>query len=306
MDGLLQRFLDDLRASQNASPHTLRNYRNDIGQFLSYCDGRGVHSLERIDRTLLREYLAQLDDAGYVRDSIARRVAELHSFGDFLARDEVLSRNVFRAIGAPRTAQRLPDYLTVDEVGALLTVPDTSTPLGMRNAAIVEVLYGAGLRVSELVGMDVSDVDLAAGEVRVLGKGNKERIGLLGRPAVRSVRDYLEAGRPELIGRKPTRALWLNHRGGRLSARGVALVLSQLGEQAGIGVPVHPHILRHSFATHLLDGGADLRVVQELLGHENLMTTQIYTHVSQARARDIYLRAHPRADSGTPDEPSHV
>jgi integrase/recombinase XerC len=156
-------------------------------------------------------------------------------------------------------------------------------------------LYGAGLRVSELAGLNVADVDLAQAQVRVVGKGAKERIGLLGQPAVHAVRAYLEAGRPALLGRRPTDALWLNHRGGRLTVRGVALMLSKAGKQAGIRKPVSPHVLRHSFATHLLDGGADLRVVQELLGHANLATTQIYTHVSQSRAREVYLRAHPRA-----------
>ncbi len=300
MNALLQRFLHYLEAD-NASPYTVKNYGSDIGQFLDYCRGRGVHAPEQVDRALLRDYLAELDEAGYVAASIARRVAELRSFGDFLVREGVLERNPFRMVSAPRVPQRLPKYLTVAEVGALLAVPDTSTPLGLRDRAIIEVLYAAGLRVSELVGLDLGDVDLAQAQVRVLGKGGKERIGLLGRPAVRALRAYLEAGRPALVGKRPTQALWLNHRGGRLSARGVGLMLSQAGKRAGIRTPVFPHILRHTFATHLLDGGADLRVVQELLGHADLATTQVYTHVSQSHAREVYLRAHPRA--GTTDLP---
>jgi site-specific recombinase XerD len=187
----------------------------------------------------------------------------------------------------------------VAEVDALAAAPDTTTPLGLRDRAIVEVLYGAGLRVSELVGLDVGDADLRQGQVRVMGKGGKERIGLLGRPAIHAIRAYLEAGRPALLAKRKasvtTHALWLNHRGGRLSVRGVAMMLDKVGKQAGIRTHVSPHVLRHSFATHLLDGGADLRVVQELLGHANLVTTQIYTHVSQSRAREVYVRAHPRA-----------
>jgi integrase/recombinase XerC len=295
MDELLERFLSYLRTGRNASPYTIKNYGNDIGQFLDYCRSRGVETLERVDRSLLRRYLAELDAAGYVKASIARRVAELRSFGDFLVREEVLARNTFRTVNAPRVPQRLPHYLTVAEVEALLAVPDISTPRGLRDCAIIEVLYAAGLRVSELVALDVGDVDLAQAQVRVMGKGSKERIGLLGRSAVRSVWAYLETGRPELLGRRPTSALWLNHRGGRLTVRGVALTLNKAGEQAGIRTRVSPHVLRHSFATHLLDGGADLRVVQELLGHANLVTTQIYTHVSQSRAREVYMRAHPRA-----------
>ena len=301
MERLLKRFLTYLQAGRNASPCTVKNYGNDIGQFLNYCRAQGVSSLEQVDRSLLRSYLAELDTAGYVKASIARRVAELRSFGDFLMREDVLERNPFRLVSAPRIPRRLPQYLTVAEVKALLAAPDTSTPLGLRDRAIIEVLYAAGLRVSELVGLNMADMDLVQAQARVMGKGGKERIGLLGRPAVYAVRAYLKAGRPELLGRRPTNALWLNHRGGRLTARGVVLILSKVGDRADIRTPVSPHVLRHSFATHLLDGGADLRVVQELLGHANLATTQIYTHVSQSRAREVYVRAHPRA--GTSDLP---
>ncbi len=334
MDELLERFLGYLRGVQNASPYTVKNYGNDIGQFLDYCRAQGVSSLEGVDRSFLRGYLAELHAAAYATASIARRVAELRSFGDFLVREGVLEHNLFRKVGAPRIPRRLPRYLTVAEVEALLAAPDTSTPLGLRDRAIVEVLYAAGLRVSELAGLDMADVDLAQGTVRVVGKGGKERIGLLGQPAISAVRAYLAMGRGVLLARRPSSApspsesrhsdgapssvrsrhsdgapsssiqrrhsdgaLFLNHRGGRLSTRGVALMLSKLGEQAGIRISVSPHVLRHSFATHLLDGGADLRVVQELLGHANLATTQIYTHVSQSRAREVYLRAHPRAET---------
>jgi integrase/recombinase XerC len=300
MKELLDRFLSYMEA-QNSSPYTIKNYGNDIGQFLDYCREQGIGSLAGIDRSLLRSYLAELDAVGYVKASISRRVAELRSFGNFLVREKILERNPFRAVSAPRVPQRLPKYLTVAEVEALLATPDTTTPLGLRDRAIIEVLYGAGLRVSELASLDRADMDLTQGQVRVLGKGGKERIGLLGRPAVRAIRAYLETGRPVLAGKRQAKstaadALWLNHRGGRLSVRGVSLVLSKVGEQAGIRTHVSPHVLRHSFATHLLDGGADLRVVQELLGHANLVTTQIYTHVSQSRAREVYTRAHPRAE----------
>ena len=295
MERLLEQFLTYLRVSRNGSVYTVKNYGTDIGQFLGYCRAQGIGSLEQVDRSLLRNYLAELDAAGYVKASIARRVAELRSFGDFMVREEILEHNPFRLIRAPHVPKRLPRYLTVAETEALLAVPDTSTPRGLRDRAIIEVLYAAGLRVSELVGLDIGDVDLAQAQVRVVGKGGKERIGLLGRPAGEAVRAYLKTGRPALLSRQPTNALWLNHRGGRLTARGVALILSKAGQQAGIRTPVSPHIIRHSFATHLLDGGADLRIVQELLGHADLATTQIYTHVSQSRAREVYLRAHPRA-----------
>ena len=295
MKKLLERFLVYLQVNRNASPCTIKNYGNDIGQFLDYCQTQGMDLPEQIDRLLLRSYLGRLDEAGYAKASIARRVAELRSFGNFLVREEVLRSNPFRMIRAPRIPKRLPQYLTVTEVEALLAIPDVSTPLGLRDRAIIEMLYAAGLRVSELVGLDMADVDLAQAQVRVKGKGGKERVGLLGRAAVAAVQTYLERGRPALLGQRSTNALWLNHRGGHLTVRGVGLVLSKIGERAGVHTHVHPHVLRHSFATHLLDGGADLRVVQELLGHANLTTTQIYTHVSQGRAREVYMQAHPGA-----------
>jgi integrase/recombinase XerC len=295
MHRLLDRFLVYLEGERNASPYTIKNYGNDIGQFLDYCHAHGIETPHQIERSLLRNYLAELEETGYAHSSIARRLAELRSFGDFLVREEVLECNPFHLVSAPRVPQKLPQYLTLAEVEALLAVPDVSTPPGMRDRAIIEVLYGAGLRVSELVNMDVGDVNLSQAQVRVVGKGNKERIGLLGRPAVQAVRMYLEQGRPALLGRRSGNALWLNQRGGRLTVRGVAMMLDQAGRKAGITTHISPHVLRHSFATHLLDGGADLRVVQELLGHASLTTTQTYTHVSQAHAREVYMRSHPRS-----------
>ena len=294
MRDLLEQYLNHLQA-QNASPYTIKNYGHDIGQFLDYCKEHQIGTVLQIDRPLLRRYLVELDEVGYARASVARRVAELRAFGDFLVRKEIWRENTFRTIDAPRIPKRLPRYLTIVEVEALLAVPDTTKPLGLRNRAIIEVLYAAGLRVSELTALDLDDVDLLYAQVRVVGRGNKERVGLLGRPAVQALQAYLASGRPALLGKHPTDALWLNHRGGRLSVRGVALILEQAGKQAGIRIQVSPHVLRHTFATHLLDGGADLRIVQELLGHENLVTTQIYTHVSRSHAREVYLRSHPRA-----------
>jgi len=294
-DTLLGQFLAYLQGNRGASPYTVKNYGHDIGQFLAYCQDEGLLSISAIDRTSLRRYLAELDAAGYAKASIARRVAELHSFGDFLVRESILDRNVFRMIGAPRIPGRLPEYLTYSEVENLLAVPDTSKPSGLRDLAIIEVLYGAGLRIGELARLDVTDVDLRQGQLRVLGKGSKERVGFLGQPAVHAVTQYLSLGRKQLLKSSKGKALWLNRFGNRLSARSATKMLSKAGQQAGIRTRVHPHLLRHSFATHLLDGGADLRVIQELLGHADLATTQVYTHVSQRHAKDVYLRAHPRA-----------
>lgn len=297
MNEQLERYLTYMRTARSASPYTIKNYRTDIKQFVEYCAERGVTSLDGIDRSLLRSYLAELDECGYVKASVARRIAELRSFGRFLVQDGVLARNPFRLVSAPRVPKLLPNYLTVREVQALLATPNVDTPAGMRDRAILEVLYASGFRVSELAGLDLRDLDLGQAQIRAVGKGSKERIGLLGQPAVRAVRAYLQVTRPALVGKQPTAALWLNQRGGRLTVRGIANIVAEAGVKAGIATRVSPHILRHSFATHLLDGGADLRVVQELLGHANLATTQIYTHVSQVRAREVYVRAHPRASS---------
>lgn len=284
---------------ENASYYTIKNYNTDIEQFLDYCAQRGVTTLDDLNRDLVRDHLAEMDDEGYVRASIARRVFELRAFGDFLIRSRAWEQNLFRRIYAPRLPRKLPRYLTHEEVSRLLEAPDTESAQGLRDRAILEVLYASGVRVSELVGLDVRDVQLRSGEMRVIGKGDQERLVLLGRPAAAALRAYLRIGRPEQAGDEGSaRALFLNRFGGRLSVRSVSTVVRKAGIAAGIEQKVTPHLLRHTFATHLLEGGADLRVVQELLGHKNLQTTQIYTHVTQKRAREVYHQAHPRSEEG--------
>ncbi len=290
----LDRYLRSLQ-QDNASPYTVKNYGTDIAQFLDFCIAQGVGTLEDLDRDVVRAYMAKLDEDSIVRASIARCVFELRAFGDFLVRQKAWQHNVFRRIYAPRVPRRLPRYLTLEEAKRLLAIPDVSEPQGLRDRAILEVLYASGVRVSELVRLDLGDADLIAGELRVIGKGDKERIALIGRPAVAALRSYIEHGRPELLGDKAAAAIFINRLGGRLSSRSVDTVVRKAGNAAGIDQTVTPHLLRHTFATHMLDGGADLRVVQELLGHENIATTQIYANVTQGRAREIYLKAHPRA-----------
>lgn len=290
----LDRYLQVLERD-NASPYTVKNYGTDIAQFFDFCESEGVTTLGALDRDIVRSYMAKLDEDGIVRASIARCVFELRAFGDFLVRQKAWEANLFRRIYAPRVPRRLPRYLTLEEVKQLLAVPDTSDPQGLRDRAILEVLYAGGLRVSELAALSLNEMDLSAGELRVIGKGNKERIALIGKPAVAALGAYLERGRPELAGDTPTTAVFLNRFGGRLSSRSMDTIVRKAGIAAGIEQTVTPHLLRHTFATHLLDGGADLRVVQELLGHENIATTQIYANVTQGRAREVYLRAHPHA-----------
>lgn len=291
----LELYLEALERA-NASPYTVKNYGTDIGQFLDYSAERGINTLSGLQRDLIRDYLEELAEAEYARASIARRVFELRAFGDYLVRYQAWEQNLFRRIYAPRVPRRLPRYLTIEEVQQLLSVPDSTEPQGMRDRAILETLYASGVRVAELAALDVRDVDVDSGEMRVIGKGNKERLVLLGRPAMAALRVYIDVGRSVQLGdHPPTNALFLNRFGRRLSVRSVDEVVRQAGVVAGIDQTVTPHLLRHTFATHMLDGGADLRVVQELLGHENLATTQIYANVTQKRAREIYLRAHPRA-----------
>ncbi|MBN1259272.1 MAG: tyrosine recombinase XerC [Anaerolineae bacterium] len=294
LDLLLARYLNALEQG-NASPYTVKNYGADIGQFLDYCGEREVETLHALRRDLVRDYLAELDEIGYARASIARRVFELRAFGDYLLRIGAWEDNLFRRVYAPRIPRRLPHYLTHEETAQLLAVPDNNTPQGSRDKAILETLYASGVRVSELEGLDVRDVALSSGEMRVIGKGDKERMTLLGQPAVSALRAYLTSGRPKLAGERPSLALFLNRFGGRLSVRSISEIVRRAGVAAGIEQTVTPHLLRHTFATHMLDGGADLRVVQELLGHASLVTTQIYAHVTQKRAREVYGRAHPRA-----------
>jgi tyrosine recombinase XerC len=289
----LDRYLSYLE-QDNASPYTVKNYGTDIGQFLDFCREQKIRTLDQLTREIVRDYLGELDEAGYVRASIARRVFELRAFGDYLKRQRAWEQNLFRRIYAPRVPQKLPRYLTYDEVNRLMRAPDLATTQGIRDRAIMEVLYASGVRVSELCGLDLKDVNLTTGELRVIGKGDKERLVLIGRPAVRALRSYIERARPEQIKEgTPPQAVFLNRLGGRLSSRSVDTIVRKSGVAAGIPQRVTPHLLRHTFATHMLDGGANLRVVQELLGHENIATTQIYANVTQGRVREIYDGAHP-------------
>ena len=296
MDEHLNKFITYLIAEKNASPYTIKNYRNEIGQFLGFMKEQGIDSWDGVDRYVLRRYLEWLQAQGYVKASITRRISELRSFCRYLVREDILDTNPIRAISSPKVPKRLPDYLDPHEVEALLAAPDATVPRGQRDRAILEVLYASGLRVSELVSLNLSNVDLRHGQMRVWGKGAKERLALLGNPARRALRRYIQDGRAELVKEnKATNALFLNRLGGRLSTRSVSNILDKYAKLAGLERRVTPHVMRHTFATHLLDGGADLRTVQELLGHADLSTTQIYTHVSQARAKEVYRKAHPRA-----------
>lgn len=311
-DATLQRFLRAL-AAKDASPNTIRAYEHAVGAYLAWLGERDI-DWRRPARPDLRAYLARLGASGS-RTTVAQRLAAIRSFHRWAARDGLAPGDPWGAIATPRLPRRLPRVLEVEQVDRLLDVvgeeldaAERADParrplaraLAMRDRALIETAYAAGLRISELAAAELGALDLRRGEIRVLGKGRKERIGLLGRPALEALTAYLDAGRPVLIERRraadaPPVEIFLNHRGEALGVRGLRYRLDRLCRRAGLPEGVSPHTLRHSFATHLLDGGADLRVVQELLGHENLATTQIYTHVSPGRLRDAYRDAHPRA-----------
>jgi len=313
-DPALERFLRGL-AARDASSNTQRSYATAVGAYLRWLGERHV-DWRRPPRAELRAYLAELTD-GHARSSVAQRLAAIRSFHRWAARTELAPGDPWGAIATPRLPRRLPRVLEVEQIERLLAVIDedlaaagsasdrraaTSLALALRDRALVETAYAAGLRISELAAAQLGLLDLQRGELRVYGKGRKERIGLLGRPARSAIAAYLEDGRPVLLGRRigdavgePPSELFLNHRGDPLGVRGLRYRLDRLCRRAGLPEGVSPHTLRHSFATHLLDGGADLRIVQELLGHESLATTQVYTHVSPTRLRSAYLDAHPRA-----------
>jgi site-specific recombinase XerD len=312
-DPALARFLRSL-AARDTSAHTQRAYATAVGVYLAWLADRRV-DWRSPARTDLRAYLAVLGE-NHARTTVAQRLAAIRAFHRWATRNDLAPGDPWGAIATPRLPRRLPRVLEVEQVGRLLAVIDAElaappgrdsvraavrTALALRDRALVETAYAAGLRISELAAADLGSLDLRRGEVRVLGKGRKERIGLLGRPARAALAAYLEDGRPVLLERRGDDGaavpaeLFLNHNGAPLGVRGLRYRLDRLRRLAGLPLGVSPHTLRHSFATHLLDGGADLRVVQELLGHANLATTQIYTHVSPGRLQTAYREAHPRA-----------
>ena len=283
-------YLRHLSAERNLSPYTVRNYATDLRQFFHFLEREGLE-LGSLTRQDFRIYLALLHQRGTAPASVARKVSTVRSFYKFLVREGVVPSNPLAEVRGPRRPRRLPSYLTYEHVAALIEAADEESPQGLRDRALLELVYAAGVRLSEAVGLDVDDLDLDEATARVMGKGGKERIVLLGVPAVAALRRYLSEGRPFLARGRHERALFLNRDGQRLSGRWVQEVIKKYALKAGIDKRVWPHLLRHSFATHLLDGGADLRVVQELLGHATPTSTQVYLHVTQERQRQRYLEA---------------
>lgn len=301
LDEIVQRFQEYLSGQKGRSENTVRIYTTDLQPFLTFLDNENLDPRE-LNRHYLRRYLAWLStsargkDGGYARVSVARKLIALRSFYRFLVQNGLIDKN---PIPKGRTfnikvEKRLPTFLGRDEMGRLLDEPDTSQPIGMRDKAMLELLYSCGVRLSEIHDMDLENINFGTREVRVRGKGSKERVTLMGKPAAESLASYIHSARPQLES-DDTNALFLNRYGGRLSRRSVEKIVGKYAMMAATRPDVHPHTLRHTFATHLMEGGADLRVVQELLGHSSPTTTQVYTHVTQNETRAEYMTTHPRA-----------
>jgi integrase/recombinase XerC len=299
MDHALADFLRHLGLERNASALTVKSYREDLTQALHFFRDKlgdsGPLPPAKVNTRLVRAYLAWLSEQGYAKTTVARRLAALRSLFRFLCRRGAIDANPCDGLRGPRQDKKLPHFLTGEQVKKLLATPGNDEPLALRDRAILETLYSAGLRVAELVGLDLDDVVLDEGVITVRGKGKRERLALLGKPAVEALKRWLavRGSIAPAVARQP--AVFLNGRGGRLTTRSVGRMLERYLAIAGLDPRTSPHTLRHSFATHLLDAGADIRGVQELLGHKSLTTTQVYTHVTTQRLQDSYQKAHPRA-----------
>ena len=294
-------FLTHLRVEKTASQLTLISYQTDLDQFFQFIakhenlDIRDI-PLSSLNHRTVREYISSMQKHEFRRSTIARKLAALRSFVKYLCRENVLEGNPIANVSTPKQEKRLPRFLYSMEIDILMDAPDIGKATGIRDKAILETLYSSGVRVSELVGINLSDLDFAEELIKIRGKGNKERLAPLGSQAKESMTSYINRGRPYILKNKHVsdEALFLNKSGARLSARSVRNIVNKYVEQIALNQKVSPHTLRHSFATHLLNGGADLRTVQELLGHVKLSTTQIYTHLTTERLKTIHYETHPR------------
>lgn len=292
-------YLGHLSVERGASSNTITAYRRDLDEYEAFLSARSVAGPDAVTRDDVTAFVASLWIRGLAPSSVERKVAAIKGFHKFLVREGITENHPTARLPLPKVPQRLPDVVSIDEIDKLLSQPFPDSPAGLRDRAMLETLYGCGLRVSELTGLDLTDLDLAEGFLRVVGKGNKERVVPVAGMAVHALQAYLSHGRPFLRPKGSLRgldasAVFLNARGGRLSRQGVFGIVRTYGARVGLDA-LHPHTLRHSFATHLLEGGADLRALQEMLGHADISTTQVYTHVDRRHVREEYLTTHPRA-----------
>ncbi|RLL45306.1 tyrosine recombinase XerC [Oceanobacillus piezotolerans] len=294
---LCREFVEYLQIEKNASPYTIKYYQEDLDIFFAFLSREGVSDLNQLDPKMIRVFLTELYDKQLSRRTVSRKISSIRSFYKFLEREAIVQSNPISHVSIPKTDKPIPTFLYMEELEKLFEVNDMTDPLGQRNQALIETLYGTGIRVSECQGLRLSDIDFTIGTMFIRGKGKKERYVPFGRFAEIALETYINEGRIELLekAKSNTDHVFLNARGKPLTTRGIRVVLEKMVEKAAVTVHVHPHKLRHTFATHMLNEGADLRTVQELLGHENLSSTQIYTHVTKDYMRKVYMNSHPRA-----------
>ncbi|WP_084500493.1 tyrosine recombinase XerC [Halalkalibacillus halophilus] len=290
-------FKQFLQVERNASKHTIYHYTNDIEEFSQFLTNEGIDSFKDVNYAVMRVYLTTLYDKGLSRVSVSRKLSSLRGFFNYLEKEKEVNSNPIAQVSMPKKDRKIPQFFYEEEMTKLFEAASLSTSLGQRNRAILELLYATGIRVSELVELKVQDIDDSLGTILVTGKGNKQRFVPFGSFAGEAINLYRQEGREDLLSKTPENHdhLFLNNRGSPITDRGIRYVLNDMVKRAAITTSIHPHKLRHTFATHLLNAGADLRSVQELLGHENLSATQIYTHVSKDYLQNIYKNAHPRA-----------
>lgn len=295
MERIINMFLNYLEVEKNYSRYTVLNYERDLNDFLKFLKKETINSFDDVDYKLLRFYLNEMFNKKYSSKTISRNLSSLRTFFKFLLKEELIRTNPMILISNPKEEKKLPTYLNYKELDDILELPDQTTVIGIRDACILELLYSTGIRVGELVNIKVSDIDFNQSRIKILGKGNKERYVLFGKRCRDLLNTYLDNGRPNLLKQK-TDYLFLNKRGTGVSVRTAEMIIAEIVRKSSIKFNVSPHTLRHTFATHMLDNGADLNSVSELLGHSNLNTTAIYTHVSNERLKQIYLNCHPRAN----------
>lgn len=286
-------FLKYIDLEKNYSNYTLINYKDDLSFYLDFLNKENIDVLDS-DYKVIRNYLSYMYNKKYTSKTISRHISSLRSFYKYMLKENYIVKNPMTLISNPKQESKLPHFLYYNELETILNIPDKSTPLGQRDSVILELLYSTGIRVSELVNIKLKDINLSTRKIRILGKGNKERIVLYGEYLKNLLDIYLNDGREKLV-KNNQEYLVLNKNGSGLTTRGVRVIIDNILKKGEIDFHISPHVLRHTFATHMLDSGADLKSVQELLGHENLSTTQIYTHVSNERLRKVYLSTHPRA-----------
>ncbi len=297
MDNLKEKFIDYITNEKNYSKHTVSAYNKDLDQFLLFLKNK-TSSVKEIDYSVIRDYLTELYNKNYTKKTISRNISTLRSFFKFLLMTKVINKNPMTLISNPKEDKKLPNFLHINELEDLLEVPNSNTPLGHRNKLIIELLYSTGIRVSELVNIKIEDINFYDLTIKIMGKGSKERYVVFGNILKNILLEHINDKRLVLLKGKECDYLLINKNGGKLSDRGVRLVIDEVVKKSSISKKISPHVIRHTFATHMLNGGAELKVVQELLGHDNLSTTQIYTHVSNEKIREVYRSNHPRAKKG--------